>query len=47
MYDEINKIEPVEVDGVMIRPQTELFWIPLGISMGLFFIALFLKDRQV
>ena len=47
MYDEINKIEPVEVEGIMIRPQTELFWIPLGISMGLFFIALFLKDRQV
>ena len=45
MYDEINKIEPIEVDGAVIRPQTELFWIPLCVSMILFLIALLLKER--
>lgn len=46
VYDELDKIEPTQMDGKTIRPQTELFWIPLCCAMGLFFIGLYLKRKS-
>ncbi len=47
VYDELDKLEPVEDKGVLIRPQTDLFWWPLGVSMALFFLGFYLKERRV
>ena len=44
MYDMLNKIEPIQIDGQVIRPQKELFWIPLCLSMIFFFLGLFFKE---
>ena len=46
VYDDLNKIEPTELDGQTIRPQVELFWIPLLCSMILFFVGLYLKGKS-
>ena len=46
VYDTINKIEPTEMDGQSIRPQKELFWIPLCCAMFLFFFGLYLKGKN-
>lgn len=46
VYDELDKIEPIKMNGQTIRPQTELFWIPLFCSMCLFFIGLCLKRKS-
>ena len=45
MYAELDKLEPVDSDTHFIRPQTELFYIPLAIGMCLFLIGFFIKQR--
>ena len=46
IYDTINKLEPVEQKGGMYRPRTELFWVPLLLSMICLFVAI-VKRRHV
>ena len=46
VYDELNKVEPTQMDGQMIRPQKELFWIPLLCAMILFFVGLYFKRKS-
>ena len=46
VYDDLDKIEPTELDGQTIRPQVELFWMPLLCSMILFFIGIYLKGKS-
>ena len=47
VYDILNKVEPTELNGQTIRPQKELFWIPLGMSMLLFLIGFGLRRKIV
>ena len=47
VYDVLNKVEPTELEGQTIRPQKELFWIPLGIAMLLFFLGFCLRRKIV
>ena len=44
VYDELGKIEPVEKDVQQLRQTKELFWIPLLISMLLFFVGVYLRQ---
>ncbi|MBE6449374.1 MAG: VWA domain-containing protein [Alphaproteobacteria bacterium] len=44
VYDELNKIEPVQTDMQLLRQTKELFWIPLLISMLLFFVGVYLRQ---
>ena len=46
VYDDLDKIEPTELDGQAVRPQVELFWIPLLCSMILFLIGIYLKGKS-
>ena len=46
VYDALDKIEPTEINGPVIRPQEELFWVPLFLSMILFFVGLYLKRKN-
>ena len=46
VYAQIDKLEPVDSNGTFVRPQTDLFWIPLCFSMILFFIGFILTQRR-
>ena len=46
IYDTINKLEPVEQKGSVYRPRTELFWLPLLLSMMCLLIGV-IKRRHV
>ena len=45
VYDQINRLEPIEIEQLQIRPIQELFWIPLLCSLSLFLIGFILKGR--
>ena len=47
VYAQIDKLEPVDVNGIFVRPQKEFFWIPLMISAFLFLISFMFKQRFV
>ncbi|GAA4872444.1 VWA domain-containing protein [Ferrimonas pelagia] len=44
IYDELDKLEPIEQDGTQWRPQTDLYPWPLGVATAL--ILLLLVRRQ-
>lgn len=46
IYNAINKLEKTDSETLSVRPQTELFFIPLLVSMVLLLIAAILKRRQ-
>lgn len=46
IYNAINALEQVDSETLSVRPQTELFFIPLLISMLLLLSAAILKRRQ-
>ncbi|MBR5130888.1 MAG: VWA domain-containing protein [Alphaproteobacteria bacterium] len=46
VYNAINELEQVNSENISVRPQTELFFIPLLISMILLLSAAILKRRQ-
>ena len=46
IYNAINALEQVDSETLSVRPQTELFFIPLLISMILLLSAAILKRRQ-
>lgn len=45
VYEQIDKLEPVDSDGIYIRPQKELFWIPLVMCMLLFLCGFIFNQR--
>ena len=47
VYAQIDKLEPVDVNGSFVRPQKDIFWIPLVISTFLFLIGFILKQRVI
>ena len=47
VYEEIDKMEPVDSNGHFVRPQKDLFWIPLFMSIILFLVGVVLTKRQI
>ncbi len=45
VYEKIDKMEPVDANGYFVRPQKDLFWIPLLGSVILFFVGFVLTKR--
>ncbi len=45
VYDQINQLEPIEIEQIQIRPVQELFWIPLLGALFLFWLGMMLKGR--
>ena len=45
VYQEIDKLEPVDHDGSHYRPTTALFYWPLGLALGLYLLLIAIAQR--
>ncbi len=46
IYEMIDKLEPIETKDRYFRPVTELFYLPLCVSMGLFWLAFLTRGKR-